>query len=73
MQEQLVFVPELHSYICILQLTNCCGPSLNRSAVFFRSDGHPLYVVILQDCLRKHPEVLEDLQADKAGGGLQLS
>lgn len=31
--------------------------------------------MLLQDCLRKHPEVLEDLQSDKAGSSssLQLS
>jgi hypothetical protein len=35
-------------------------------------------LVVLQDCLRKHPEVLEDLQSDKGssssgGSSLQLS
>jgi hypothetical protein len=33
---------------------------------------HLLLLGCLQDCLRKHPEVLEDLQSDKAGSSSSL-
>lgn len=58
--------------VLLLLLTQAAQPI---PKVLFSHNSPVRYVCcfLLQDCLRKHPEVLEDLQSDKTGGSLQLS